>query len=83
MMHTSPNLTYGESKEEDDAFDTGPMEQELQRLRIRTTLTEVPVDDSPVIDVGCGQGSVANALESAGHLVIGIDIVPQRLVSID
>lgn len=35
--------------------------------------------ESPVLDAGCGYGTVANALAARGHQVVGIDFVDRAL----
>lgn len=38
-----------------------------------------PVADRPVLDFGCGTGSLSAALAAAGHMVLGLDISPGLL----
>jgi SAM-dependent methyltransferase len=76
--HEAQYAMYGDIST-DEGFGVGPMQNELQRLRVRTVLREAPMGDGLVVDVGCGQAIVSKALSTRGNTVIAADLVQPRL----
>jgi SAM-dependent methyltransferase len=52
----------------------GKQPNSANRFRIKKTLGLVPADVTTVLDIGCGDGIVSNALVERGIRTVGIDI---------
>lgn len=59
----------------------GLKNRHLAWLRNRAVLEAVACigEDEPILDFGCGNGSLSEALVTAGHRVVGLDISPGLL----
>lgn len=63
----------------DDEPDHGLRESGVRRAWARLLLPLLPQGRSCVLDVGCGTGSLAVLLASAGHAVCGVDFSERML----
>lgn len=66
-------ITYNHIAARYAARVTYPLEQELARFR------QMAPTGGLVLDVGCGPGQYARALESRGLRVVGLDLSPGML----
>lgn len=44
-----------------------------ERQRITETIRRVPADCASILDVGCGDGRITNALAEAGYVIVGLE----------
>ena len=65
----------------DDAPDHGLRDAVVRRAWERLLVAQMPSAPAAIADLGCGTGSLAVLMASAGHSVVGVDIAPRMIAA--
>ncbi len=76
---SASNTTAGRIKHYDSLSRWGQKPDQANRLRVEQTLGLIPAGVHTVLDLGCGDGTVSNALVDRGTALVGTDISPTAL----
>ena len=80
-MHPDDPRTYwdAEAADFDDEPDHGLTTPEVRQAWVALLDAYLPASRSPVVDLGCGTGSLSILLAQRGHPVLGVDVSPKMI----
>ena len=71
---SAQNTTAGPIKHYNDLSRWGQKPDQANQIRVERTLGLIPADAHTILDLGCGDGTVSNALVDRGIDLVGTDI---------